>query len=263
MNLIQSIRLIHAIAETGHRVSVPPKVWWRLRTLRRRFGVGLTVAPPGLAARLDASVSHREPTTRIGELTRPLVFPHAIVETLFSMWPTERRPGVLFVGLMTDARRRFVSEWAGRHEVQVDELVGPSEGGLVARVDQAWEQDANPNRLIACESRRGRDFPVKAWDEDYYRLMASARYVLCPSGDFVWTYRFFEAALCGAVPIVEETCSLYDGYTHYRSSDAPSDYAWDADVATANREKAVADLTIERSELASAIEEMIGAASRA
>ena len=37
----------------------------------------------------------------------------------------------------------------------------------------------------------------------YWDMMQRAKYVLCPDGDFVWTYRFFEAVACGAIPIIE------------------------------------------------------------
>ena len=58
--------------------------------------------------------------------------------------------------------------------------------------------------------------------------------VLCPNGDFVWTYRFFEAAMCGAIPVVENTCPHYDGFVHYAMKDDPRNYRWSLETAIHN-----------------------------
>ena len=84
------------------------------------------------------------------------------------------------------------------------------------------------------ESDRGRTVPVKVWHEKHYREMADSRFVLCPNGDFVWTYRFFEAAMCGAIPVVENTCPHYDGFVHYAMKDDPRNYRWSLETAIHN-----------------------------
>jgi hypothetical protein len=56
---------------------------------------------------------------------------------------------------------------------------------------------------------RGRDNSIKGHDAEYWDMMSRAKYVLCPDGDFVWTYRFFEAVACGAVPIIETQHDFY------------------------------------------------------
>jgi hypothetical protein len=38
---------------------------------------------------------------------------------------------------------------------------------------------------------------MKAWHDDYSTEMSRAEFVIRPNGKFVWTYRFFEAILCG------------------------------------------------------------------
>ena len=58
----------------------------------------------------------------------------------------------------------------------------------------------------------GRNDSIKGYDSQYWDMMQRAKYVLCPDGDFVWTYRFFEAIACGAIPIVQTWCTLYDKY---------------------------------------------------
>ena len=56
---------------------------------------------------------------------------------------------------------------------------------------------------------RGRDESIKGHDAEYWDMMSRAKYVLCPDGDFVWTYRFFEAVACCSIPIVETWHDLY------------------------------------------------------
>jgi hypothetical protein len=66
---------------------------------------------------------------------------------------------------------------------------------------------------------KGRNFPEKAWDSEYYDELLCSQFVLCPNGDFVWTYRFFEAIMCGAIPIIEDRCDIYEGFYFYDMKD--------------------------------------------
>lgn len=69
---------------------------------------------------------------------------------------------------------------------------------------------------------RGRDDSIKGHDAEYWDLMSRAKYVLCPDGDFVWTYRFFEAVACGAVPIIQSLCDMYRGF--WKGGDGPDNF---------------------------------------
>lgn len=111
--------------------------------------------------------------------------------------------------------------------------------------------------MVIWSSERGRSFPIKAWDEDYFRLLSQAEFVLCPSGDFVWTYRFFEAILCGAIPIVQAACPLYEGF-HFLRADTPR-AAWVRSPATVahNFQLACDRLTVPPAELAAEVERLL------
>lgn len=65
-------------------------------------------------------------------------------------------------------------------------------------------------------SVRGRRHQTRNLDLRYFNFLGDSKFAVCPNGDFVWTYRFFEAVICGAVPIIESDCDLYQGY--YRIS---------------------------------------------
>ncbi len=94
---------------------------------------------------------------------------------------------------------------------------------------------------------------MKAWDDEYYQLLGKSQFALCPSGDFVWTYRVFEAALCGAIPVVQRTCDAYGELVFYSLDDDASSLVWDIDVAEHNRVEAMRLVTATAEELSGAL----------
>ena len=55
------------------------------------------------------------------------------------------------------------------------------------------------------ESNYGRDRKLKfQFDEDYWSQLVSAEFALAPSGDCPWSYRFFEAIIAGAIPVLHD-----------------------------------------------------------
>ncbi|MGB5326518.1 MAG: exostosin family protein, partial [Pseudomonadales bacterium] len=103
--------------------------------------------------------------------------------------------------------------------------------------------------LLLWESDRGRKFPIKAWDNEYFKVLANSEFVLCPSGDYVWSYRFFEAALCGAIPIVEESCNAYNGFRFLTFNDEISDLKWSKVDSEHNFKTCVESITVPSSVL--------------
>lgn len=130
----------------------------------------------------EVRVVHAEkPQTFINGKEYSLVFPRFILESR-----ENKVVDKLFIGLITEQRKKFLDNF----------------------------EDA-----IITDSNNGRNCDTKERDNVYFRLMSRAKFVLCPNGDFVWTYRFFEAILCKAIPIIEDDCELYGGYHFYRLGD--------------------------------------------
>jgi len=109
--------------------------------------------------------------------------------------------------------------------------------------------------FLLWSSTRGRVFLVKAWDEEYFRVLLRSRFVLCPNGDYVWSYRFFEAILCGAIPTVEERCDAYDGFTYHTMTDTT--YNWSPQIALSNYELCRSRLTIPQGDLNAEIAKLL------
>lgn len=221
MHLIQSIRVCHALIEAGVELSVNKNDVEKFEHLKSYFDIDFHTDREDAKKVDNISLSHEEPKVEIGGLQVPLLYPKAIPQRCRSMWRSDRDYNFLFMGLITEERKVILDDWEDKLKK--------------AKINQ---------RPIIKDSRRGREFPGKAWDEEYYLYMSNARTVLCPNGDFVWTYRFFEAAMCGAIPIVEDTCELYEGFIFFKMSDDPRKIKWSEEAARHNHRKVIELLTL-------------------
>jgi hypothetical protein len=259
LKLIQSIRLIHALAESDFPIYMPAKEVWRFSALQNQFSLSFTSDPKPAAPLPEIVIRHDRPLTSIGQISRPLIFPHAILSWCRNAWPPEptRDAAISFCGLVTSSRRAVLRQWLKNQSSDDSDIVSSLETSLLDRLKrfllrsrlQRYEQtyDLPLGRVLLYSSKRGRVFPIKAWDEEYFRVLLRSRFVLCPNGDYVWSYRFFEAILCGAIPIVEESCPAYAGF-HFNTM-ADSGLVWSREIAEQNYELCVCRLTIGREEL--------------
>jgi hypothetical protein len=106
-------------------------------------------------------------------------------------------------------------------------------------------------------SSGGRQWPEKAWDADYVSALANTEFVLCPNGDFIWTYRFFEAAAAGAIPVIEDYCDHYEGFVFRSFDEAASTFRWSEEAARHNAALVRERLSVPPDELASAVTDQI------
>ncbi len=238
-SLIQQIRLAHALAESSFVIAVPADQLDKFSVLRDTFGLALAAATAADRSLTPfVTIDHQTPSTAVGCVIRPLIFPRAIVEHCRTLWPASRAHRYSFAGLVTDSRRALLEAWlAGGASATPALTARTAVGDFVRRRLIRWRGADRQRRIgdvTVWSSERGRRFPTKAWDEDYFRMLADSAAVLCPSGDYVWSYRFFEACLCGAMPIVEHASPVYEGF-RYRLMTDPRDRApWSADIAEHN-----------------------------
>ncbi|MBI2834928.1 MAG: exostosin family protein [Acidobacteria bacterium] len=230
--------------ESSYLVSVPAPQAYKFEYLQQFFPFTFSRQPASLLS--TVSVSHREPLTRIGSIVRPLIFPRSIVQRSRAMWQRQRPIRFLFTGLLTSRRIQSLEGWLGAP------LPEPASAGPPRRA-------GHPDAGLRIEpSTRGREFPAKSWDDPYHALTASAQFVLCPPGDYVWTYRFFEAIFCGAMPVVEEPAPCYEGFAFATFSDDPEGLTWSQEIAAANFARAAALLTIMPEELDEVLRHELG-----
>lgn len=146
----------------------------------------------------NVNIEHTEsPITYIGNKKYSLVFPRFLINH-FSL---EKFNDYLFIGLVTPTRKKFLSQFSS------------------AKIKN---------------SKRGRDKMTKVYDIEYFNQLSKSKFILCPNGDFTWTYRFFESILCGSIPIIEKYHYLYNGYKYFTKDD---NHYYDNDMAYFNLEK--------------------------
>lgn len=291
---LQTVRALHALCEVAS-VRVLESELWKLGMLEKVFGAKFEPATPECEAPdIELDIDHITPRVRIGDLERPILFPRAIPGLLRTRWPSQRSTEFLFVGLSTRTRLLTLSRWL-RQNFDIRSLSLPTTGTrlgaitlrtlgaiprtreLARRIDHRLSaglfrgahlgsepaQDENmtlaEGRVLLWASNAGRQFPIKAWHDDYYAMMTSARFVLCPNGDYIWTYRFFEACLCGAIPIIEDAAECYDGFRFRTMRDRASKLGWSEEDAEWNFRKAEETLCATPEQLAHALKNAINA----
>ena len=252
--LIQQIRLAHAVAESGFELAVDADQLDKFSVLRERFGLHLAVARPGDPSLTRfVTIDHKTPSTAVGAVVRPLIFPRAIVDHCRTLWPAARPHRYSFAGLLTDNRRALLEGWmAGRSDGAAGLAAKTSFGDFVRRQLIRWrgaDRQRHIGEVTLWSSERGRRFPTKAWDDEYFQMLADSEHVLCPSGDYQWSYRFFEACLCGAVPIVEEASPLYDGFRFRLMTDPRDTAPWSIADAEHNFRTCAARISVPLDEL--------------
>lgn len=264
ISLIQKLRLLHAIAEVSECLSLPSEEAKKLSLLAEKFSLPIAVDKPGFVIDQHLEVNHQVPWTAIGSLKRSLIFPHVILQYCKSNWAAERDIQFAFAGLVTAQRKKVIKSWLRNHlqETEVNKSIWRFEficlrSKISCFSGFSYSIKSVINDVVFWSSNKGRKFPIKAWDDEYFKLMCHSKFVLCPNGDHIWSYRFFEAILCGAIPIVQDDCSAYDGFFYCKMDDNPAAYDFSEKIINDNYAMAIKRLTIPIDEIQSEIEKIM------
>lgn len=220
------------MAETSLQLTITEEKLSALKYLKRfhpvslRCGFGLPI--PGDLIGID----HDRPVSRISNIYRPLIYPHHIFDYCKKLWQDDRPIRFGFTGLAHTTRDLTLRTWYHRFGSQIPSI-HPEHWGNEMAPNQLFQTPV-PGKCAIIYSDRGRNFPVKVWDDDYYRCLSQTEFALCPNGEKIWSYRFFEAIICGAIPVVETTCSSYDGFIYYKMDDASTELQYNREVAESN-----------------------------
>jgi hypothetical protein len=241
LDYIQTIRLAQTLLEAGCHLQLDARDRVKFARLEALFGIDARydatagdVKPlPGVA------IDHETPMTCVGRIRRPLIFPHYIFAYLRQRWPQVRRHRVTFAGLMTDARIGALNDWLSRYDATRRPLprigvVSRFANKVRSRLNLDSERRFARGDALFQSSNRGRRFPEKSWDSGYFDLLLNSQFTLCPSGDYVWSYRFIEAAMCGSIPVVEKECELFEGFRLLTMSDTLRGATWSVEDAEYN-----------------------------
>jgi hypothetical protein len=251
---IQDLRAIHAIDEAGFTIVVTNKQRFKLAFLKEKFNLYFEVSKNSKGIKLSELlyINHEMPQTGIAGLTKTLIFPIQIVTHCKTLWKNERAHEFTFAGLITKSRNELLSNWI-KSNITNEKFDLPITNSFVNKwrnkIYNFFNFDSivtkKINNLIIWSSNKGRKFPVKAWDEDYFMLLGDSKFVLCPSGVCVWSYRFFESILCGAIPIVEYHCAAYEGFRFKYMTDDAKSFIWSKEDAEHNYNLCLERITID------------------
>lgn len=91
----------------------------------------------------------------------------------------------------------------------------------------------NSNIIFTNEGRIIDKFYI---DVEYFKLMKSSFFVLCPKGDYNWSYRFFEAIMCKAIPIIETNAidKTMEGFRFYHKDQSIDTYIYSEEIVEFN-----------------------------
>ncbi len=202
INLLQEVRVLHMLCDNGITLHCDSENYRKLQPLKEFFkcDINLGFNPTGESFNNLVTIIHDKPITKVGELTRSLIFPKSLIDFCQTK-NNDKLDKIYFRGLITEKRDKSINK---------------------------LKSITNKN-LVIDSSNKGRKFPLKTFDEDYFNEMRKYKFVFCPDGDFTWSYRFFESVMCGAIPIVENKAELFEGFYYYNLQS-------DLDTITWNKE---------------------------
>jgi hypothetical protein len=258
------IRLVHALAESDYGINIPFIEIDKFSILMSKFELNFADKHVDVIDISDQiSLSHSRPETSIGKISRHLIFPSAITKYCRSIWKEDRKIRYSFQGLVTEKRKLLIEDWLGRNIrgkcrlPHTNSRLHKLRKRVLSKVGLDATVEVKIGDLLFLSSDRGRHFPIKAWDEQYFRVLANSEFVLCPGGDYIWSYRFFESILCGAIPVVEKSCEAYEGFRFFSFEDNAKNFKWCLDDAEFNYALCIEKLTISQDELNKEITEII------
>ena len=112
INLTQMLRALHALSEADCLISIPKTESYKLELLKEKFNFKFIID-----YQADKKVSqliminHKQPQTKIGDISRILIFPNSIVNYCRSIWTNERPYKFTFTGLITKKRKLIINQW--------------------------------------------------------------------------------------------------------------------------------------------------------
>lgn len=138
-------------------------------------------------------IDHKNGSNYFRGVKYGIIFPRAFINKARELWQDDRKYDYNFIGNYT--------------------------------LEREWVKKFSSNSFIKF-SKVGRLEPKDEFDDsNYYNIIADSKFTLCPAGSdfrkgFVWTYRFFEAIMCGSIPVVDIVDdNTMSGFMYYQVDD--------------------------------------------
>lgn len=213
---VQEARLFAALLESGWALKVNPTQLQAIGGIAPFFSIKSTRYVGQTCHNIKIEIEHQTPLTKFGHVERTLIFPEWIFSNLRTDH-TSRGVSCSFEGYPT--RHRVQAAWSmveksgRRNQPIARQIVNiasnltciPLRCDLLNKAFNAALRRRNWEFRWTCG---GREISNKVYDVSYWERLQNSKTVYCPAGDFGWTYRFYEALLAGAIPIIDSNSSL-------------------------------------------------------
>ena len=191
---VQDIRLFAALIEAGWNLEVNLEQSKSLKSIR---AIKIADKSNKREVKLDFLIDHCKPSTNVSGISAELIFP----EWFFDGFDVDKEDIVIFEGLVTRQRIKYLVKLLGYGAIReklsllIYNISRRYGGFFISRLLSKANVKVN-------FSYNGRKKEFKLYDKSYFLNLSQSKYVICPPGDFVWTYRFFETMMSKSIPII-------------------------------------------------------------
>ncbi len=262
ITLIQELRAVHALSELIN-INIDASEEHKYYLLKTFFNMKYSLnAKNGINGVDIIQINHSLPLTSIFSIEKPLIFPKVIINYLKESWPKSRKFEYSFSGLISPERKKIIENWlfVSFHKQYILNRETYSyrlKRKIFFKLNIHKPLIKKFGKFSMYSSNKGRIFPDKSWDDDYYNFLLKSKFVLCPNGVYTWTYRFFETILCGAIPIVEKHSPAYTGFKYYTMDEKLSNLLWSKEIAEYNFKLCIERITLSEEDSSSILNEII------
>ena len=158
-------------------------------------------------SQIDLLTDHKIPITNLNNYhTSPLIFPRLILKRYFKEF-NSKLDKIFFKGNLSmpriiDSFRLFIEnkDFLALYILLLNLFLFNKEF-IINTKKSYFEFTLN-----------GRNNKIKYLDPNYFNQMSMYKYIFCPRGDFLWTYRFFETIQVGSIPICKIKHNIYEDF---------------------------------------------------
>jgi len=204
-NRVQEIRLYASMLEAGWNLYVSKD---QLSSLRQIKGIKTGTTSNKKKVDITILTNHSMPITSINNVASELIFPEWFFNKNNDLSKSDK---AIFEGLVTKERIKYLARMLDHGRLR-EKLclytfyIGKKYSGFIV------------GKLLSTRNVRikfsfkGRKKDFKLYDNDYFYNLGSNKFVICPPGDFVWTYRLFETVIVKSIPIINHEDAYVNKY---------------------------------------------------
>ncbi len=204
---VQEVRLIAAFLEAGFGAKLTPQQALSFRGNDRYIHQKFN----GEFAKISIKINHEIPSTSVEDIKAPVIFPEWMVQNQKISKVTRYN----FTGIQNKKRIIEILE-IYRNSKNLSWYLMRALSDVLARWRNKYSirlLNSLTRRIIENEdhivwSDGGRNLSNKLFDKKYFDALSKSHFVICPEGDFPWSYRLIESILYDAIPVFDHADTI-------------------------------------------------------